>query len=162
VRDAAEFQLEVQVLDGGRYAAFLVARGDDYRQESEWRSRCYRQLAVCQLLHGGKAIFGFAFGSVLSKRGICLCGRRDRCCHEEKQGSVIGEEPVCRMMAMAFEPSRGLNEGAFFISTNHSVQQGPGSPGSAWFFSFNINRIMLVGGSIRIAVEAKVIKLIDA
>ena len=24
------------VLDGGRDAAFLVARGDDHRQESEW------------------------------------------------------------------------------------------------------------------------------
>jgi DNA gyrase inhibitor GyrI len=36
VRDAAEFQLKMQVLDGGRYAAFLVAGGDDHRQESEW------------------------------------------------------------------------------------------------------------------------------
>jgi len=35
VRDAAEFQLEVQVLDGGRDAAFFVARGDDYREEAE-------------------------------------------------------------------------------------------------------------------------------
>jgi hypothetical protein len=32
VRDAAEFQLEVQVLDGGCDAAFLVARGDDDRE----------------------------------------------------------------------------------------------------------------------------------
>jgi hypothetical protein len=36
VRDAAEFQLEVQVLDGGCDASFLVTRGNDYRQESEW------------------------------------------------------------------------------------------------------------------------------
>ena len=36
VRDAAEFQLEVQMLDGGGYAAFFVARRNDYRQESEW------------------------------------------------------------------------------------------------------------------------------
>ena len=36
VRDAAEFQLEVQVLDGGGDAAFLVTRGNDDRQESEW------------------------------------------------------------------------------------------------------------------------------
>ena len=35
VRDAAEFQLEVQVLDGGCDASFLVTRGNDYRQESE-------------------------------------------------------------------------------------------------------------------------------
>ena len=36
VRDAAEIQLEVQMLDGGGDAAFLVARGNDDRQESEW------------------------------------------------------------------------------------------------------------------------------
>jgi hypothetical protein len=36
VRDAAEVQLEVEVLDGGRDAAFFVAGGDDDRQESEW------------------------------------------------------------------------------------------------------------------------------
>jgi len=35
VRDTAEIQLEMEVLDGGRDAAFLVARGDDDRQESE-------------------------------------------------------------------------------------------------------------------------------
>lgn len=35
VRHAAEVQLEMQVLDGGRDAAFLVARGDDDRQEPE-------------------------------------------------------------------------------------------------------------------------------
>ena len=29
VRHAAEFQLEVQMLDGGRDAAFLVPRGND-------------------------------------------------------------------------------------------------------------------------------------
>jgi len=34
VRDAAEFQLEVQVLDGGRDAAFLVAGGDDDGQQT--------------------------------------------------------------------------------------------------------------------------------
>jgi hypothetical protein len=37
MRDASEVQLEVEMLDGGRDAAFLVARGDDDRQESEWR-----------------------------------------------------------------------------------------------------------------------------
>ncbi len=31
VRDAAEFQLEVQMLDGRRDAAFLIARGNDDR-----------------------------------------------------------------------------------------------------------------------------------
>ena len=34
VRDAAEFQLEVQVLDGGCDAAFIVTRGNDDRQEA--------------------------------------------------------------------------------------------------------------------------------
>jgi hypothetical protein len=38
VRDAAEFQLEVEVLHGRCDAAFLVTRGDDDRQESEWRA----------------------------------------------------------------------------------------------------------------------------
>jgi len=37
VRDAPKIQLEVQVLDGGCDASFLVAGGDDHRQESEWR-----------------------------------------------------------------------------------------------------------------------------
>jgi len=36
VRDAAEFQLEMQVLDGGRDAVFFITRGNDDRQESEW------------------------------------------------------------------------------------------------------------------------------
>jgi hypothetical protein len=36
VRDAAEFQFEVQVLDGGRDAAFFVAGGDDDGEEAEW------------------------------------------------------------------------------------------------------------------------------
>jgi len=35
VRDAAEFQLEVQMLDGRRDAAFLVAGRNDYRQKAE-------------------------------------------------------------------------------------------------------------------------------
>ena len=35
VRDAAEVQLEMQVLDGGRDAAFLVARRDDDGEEPE-------------------------------------------------------------------------------------------------------------------------------
>ena len=46
VRDAAEIQLEVQMLDGGRDAAFLIAGGNDDRQESEWLGRRSRQLAV--------------------------------------------------------------------------------------------------------------------
>ncbi len=37
MRDASEVQLEVEMFDGRRDAAFLVARGDDDRQESEWR-----------------------------------------------------------------------------------------------------------------------------
>jgi hypothetical protein len=36
VRDAAEVQLEMEVLDGRCDAAFFVTRGNDYRQESEW------------------------------------------------------------------------------------------------------------------------------
>jgi hypothetical protein len=35
VRDTAEVQLEMQVLDGGRDAAFLVTRGDDDGQKPE-------------------------------------------------------------------------------------------------------------------------------
>jgi hypothetical protein len=35
VRDAAELQFEVQVLDGRCNAAFLVTRRDDYRQKAE-------------------------------------------------------------------------------------------------------------------------------
>ena len=35
MRDAAEFQLEVKVLDGGRDAAFFVAGGDDDGEEAE-------------------------------------------------------------------------------------------------------------------------------
>ncbi len=35
MRDAAEVQLEMKVLDGGRYAAFLVTRGDDDGEEPE-------------------------------------------------------------------------------------------------------------------------------
>ncbi len=35
VRDAAEVQLEVQVFNGGRDAALLVARGDDDGQKPE-------------------------------------------------------------------------------------------------------------------------------
>jgi len=37
VRDAAEVQLEVEVLDGRRNAAFLVAGGNDDGQQLEWR-----------------------------------------------------------------------------------------------------------------------------
>ncbi len=37
VRDAAEIQFEVQVLDGGRNAAFFVARGNDDGQQLKWR-----------------------------------------------------------------------------------------------------------------------------
>jgi hypothetical protein len=37
MRDASEVQLEVEMFDGRRDAALLVARGDDDRQESEWR-----------------------------------------------------------------------------------------------------------------------------
>ena len=37
VRDAAEVQLEMQVLDGGRDAALLVTRGDDDGQKPERR-----------------------------------------------------------------------------------------------------------------------------
>ncbi len=37
VRNTAQVQFEMEMLDGGRDAAFLVARGNDYRQESEWR-----------------------------------------------------------------------------------------------------------------------------
>ena len=36
VRDAAEVQLEMEMLDGRCDAAFLVTRGNDDRQESEW------------------------------------------------------------------------------------------------------------------------------
>ena len=36
VRDSAEVQLKMRMLDGGRDTAFLVADGNDYRQESEW------------------------------------------------------------------------------------------------------------------------------
>lgn len=42
VRDAAKVQFEVQVLDGGRDAAFFVAGGDDDGQESEWRVAGHR------------------------------------------------------------------------------------------------------------------------
>jgi hypothetical protein len=35
MRDAAEIQLKVQVLDGGRDAAFFVAGGDDDGEEAE-------------------------------------------------------------------------------------------------------------------------------
>jgi len=35
VRDAAEFQLEVQVLDGRRDAAFFVPGGNDDGEEAE-------------------------------------------------------------------------------------------------------------------------------
>ncbi len=35
VRDAAEFQLEVQMLDGGGYAAFFVARRNDYGEQAQ-------------------------------------------------------------------------------------------------------------------------------
>ena len=35
VRDTTEVQLEMEVLDGGRYAAFLVTRGDDDGKEPE-------------------------------------------------------------------------------------------------------------------------------
>ena len=46
VRDAAEVQLEVQMLDSGCDAAFLVAGWDDDRQESEWRGWRRRQVVV--------------------------------------------------------------------------------------------------------------------
>ena len=35
VRDAAEFHLEVQMLDGGGDAAFLVARWNDYGEQAQ-------------------------------------------------------------------------------------------------------------------------------
>jgi hypothetical protein len=69
VRDAAEVQLEMQVLDGGRDTAFLVTRGDDYRQESEWRCRRRRQLAV----------FSVQFSVGGSACGACGEGGNDEC-----------------------------------------------------------------------------------
>ncbi len=51
VRDAAEVQLEMQVLDGGRDAAFLITRGDDDGQELEWRvGSCGSREGHCGLL----------------------------------------------------------------------------------------------------------------
>ena len=38
VRDTAEVQLEVQMLDGGRDAAFLVAGGNDDEEEAQGRA----------------------------------------------------------------------------------------------------------------------------
>ena len=40
MRDTAEVQLEVQVLDGGRNAAFLVAGGDDDGEQAQCRVAC--------------------------------------------------------------------------------------------------------------------------
>jgi hypothetical protein len=36
VRDAAEFQFEVQMFDGGCNAAFFIPGGNDDGQEAEW------------------------------------------------------------------------------------------------------------------------------
>jgi hypothetical protein len=71
VRDAAEVQLEMQMLDGGRDTAFLVAGGDDDRQESEWRCRRRRQLAVfsVQFSVGGSAC-GACGGGGNDERGM--------------------------------------------------------------------------------------------
>ena len=69
VRDAAKFQLEVKVFNGGRDAAFLVARGDDHRQESEWRGRLRRELAV----------FSVQFSAGGSACGACGGGGNDEC-----------------------------------------------------------------------------------
>lgn len=61
MRDAAELQLKVQVLDGGRDATLLVTCRNDDGQESEWRvaghgSRAKKQRAVGKKENGKKRV----------------------------------------------------------------------------------------------------------
>jgi len=77
MRDAAEFQLEMKMLDGGRDATFLVAGRNDDGQQLEWRvaGHGWRVGYEGWPLTAESAVFSVQFSARGNSCGAC--GRRE-------------------------------------------------------------------------------------